>query len=614
MSLVGSVSLTNNKDGLYLGKVNIQNMEANNNEILQLVDNNIHGVSLGDMFEITNNTINTKQLHTNSIYVNDGVNDIQNGVDTATQGDVVYVSSGSYGGSTLTITDKYNIAVLCPNVGNTICELNNRGLTVSGTSELIRIANLNIKGSCLIGGVGRYYFYKTNFSGVSGTNINVSIGSGVIKYMTFENCEFSYCNITIPNTLTSTIYFINCSFSNCVIVYNNTNALQVIMNNCSNLPSLTGNFTRVGLNVSSSGVSQVDAYNINLTNINGSPYVAGGGSNISINNQSDNRLITCSSSNNILDAETNLTWDGINKLGMITTNNNYIIGNGSISTGLKAVSVGVATVGNSSVGVGANSFIGNAGIVIGSDSGRSGVIGGYNCLVGYWCGRGLSTGGANLIVGSNAGQQISSGNNNVIIGTYSGDGQSSQSNNTIVGVSSNCSDGLSHYNNCSILGQGIQGVISGSNQVQLGNSLTQVYAYGYNTRSDLRDKNHITDTSLGLNFIEKLHPVEFKYNFREDYVETIINPETHEITTIRNPNDGSKTRSRYHQGLIAQEVKNVCDILGIDFGGFQDHKINGGSDVYTLNYIEFIAPMIKALKELSEKVKNLELQINQLQK
>jgi hypothetical protein len=66
--------------------------------------------------------------------------------------------------------------------------------------------------------------------------------------------------------------------------------------------------------------------------------------------------------------------------------------------------------------------------------------------------------------------------------------------------------------------------------------------------------------------------------------------------------DGSKKRSRFHHGLIAQEVKAILDAKGIDFGGFQDHSVKGGDDVLSIGYEELIAPLIKAIQELSAEV------------
>jgi hypothetical protein len=58
-------------------------------------------------------------LYVNSYYVNDNVNDIQTVVDSvgADQGNVIYVSAGSYGGSTLTLSQFSNSAIICPAVG-----------------------------------------------------------------------------------------------------------------------------------------------------------------------------------------------------------------------------------------------------------------------------------------------------------------------------------------------------------------------------------------------------------------------------------------------------------------------------------------------------------------
>ena len=56
----------------------------------------------------------------------------------------------------------------------------------------------------------------------------------------------------------------------------------------------------------------------------------------------------------------------------------------------------------------------------------------------------------------------------------------------------------------------------------------------------------------------------------------------------------------------SQEVKSVIDNSGIDFGGFQDHKLSGGDDVLSLGYEELIAPLIKAVQELTARIDILE--------
>jgi hypothetical protein len=43
----------------------------------------------------------------------------------------------------------------------------------------------------------------------------------------------------------------------------------------------------------------------------------------------------------------------------------------------------------------------------------------------------------------------------------------------------------------------------------------------------------------------------------------------------------------------------VIDDIGVDFAGYIDPKVNGGSDVLSMKYEEFIGPLIKAVQELT---------------
>jgi len=142
--------------------------------------------------------------------------------------------------------------------------------------------------------------------------------------------------------------------------------------------------------------------------------------------------------------------------------------------------------------------------------------------------------------------------------------------------------------------------------------------------SDKNQKNTITATDLGLAFVDKLTPVSYKFN--------------------------NKTRTHY--GLIAQDVETVLGDISkstADFAGFiktdisadnkddldkvtkliddnvdpltgeeytsdklktlQDRKTeieNKNDIVYGLRYQEFISPIVKAIQELSARVKALE--------
>jgi hypothetical protein len=191
---------------------------------------------------------------------------------------------------------------------------------------------------------------------------------------------------------------------------------------------------------------------------------------------------------------------------------------------------------------------------------------------------GLTTGFNNCAIGANAAINLTTGDNNVALGYNSLRYKIDGTDNTT-------------FANCAGLGADTK--VSGSNQIQLGNSTTTVYAYGaVQNRSDIRDKSCVRNTILGLDFICALRPVDFKWDYRENYIGV--------------DDDGSKAGKRYHHGFIAQEVENILAQMKVDFGGYQDHSKSGGEDVKSLGYSEFIAPMIKAIQELSGKITKLE--------
>jgi hypothetical protein len=117
--------------------------------------------------------------------------------------------------------------------------------------------------------------------------------------------------------------------------------------------------------------------------------------------------------------------------------------------------------------------------------------------------------------------------------------------------------------------------------------------------SDERTKNSIVESNLGLSFIDSLRPVSYKYNVGKN---EITYDDDGEITgSIERP--GNRT----HYGLIAQEVKQTLDSLGIeDFGGWILDDLEDLNSPQALRYEEFISPLIKAVQELSAKIAILE--------
>ncbi|MFU0790805.1 tail fiber domain-containing protein [Virgibacillus proomii] len=236
----------------------------------------------------------------------------------------------------------------------------------------------------------------------------------------------------------------------------------------------------------------------------------------------------------------------------------------------------------------------------------------YNTIMG-WRSAFSSTANNRLIsIGSSTMRDLEgSGNHdNVAVGTEAMRYLKKGHSNTALGDKSLSYDinGNPLTNVKNSIGVGKQSRVSGDNQLQLGSSGITTYAYGaIQNRSDKRDKADIKDTALGLDFILKLRPRDFKWDYRDDYIE--LNNDG-SVTKLKK--DGTKKRNRYHHGLIAQEVKTVMDDLNVDFGGFQDHKMDNGNDILTIGYTELIAPLIKAIQDLNVKVESLNFEIEEL--
>lgn len=145
---------------------------------------------------------------------------------------------------------------------------------------------------------------------------------------------------------------------------------------------------------------------------------------------------------------------------------------------------------------------------------------------------------------------------------------------------------------------------------QSGNLKLAGSLYGnQNTRSDVRDKTDILDIEYPYQeFISKLRPVTFVYDMRDDYVDRLLLEKVEGVS-----HDGSKKRTRRHNGFIAQEVKKLADELGFDFAGYKDEKVNDGDDYQSLDYVEFIPPMVAYIQDLRKEVDSLKKLIEELQ-
>lgn len=110
--------------------------------------------------------------------------------------------------------------------------------------------------------------------------------------------------------------------------------------------------------------------------------------------------------------------------------------------------------------------------------------------------------------------------------------------------------------------------------------------------SDQQEKNTIEDSDLGLDFVKRLSPKSYIFN--------------------------GKTRTHY--GLIAQDVETVLSNINkptTGFAGFIKDDISeeqdGSQYRYGLRYTEFVAPLIKAIKEQQTIIEDLQARIEALE-
>jgi hypothetical protein len=115
---------------------------------------------------------------------------------------------------------------------------------------------------------------------------------------------------------------------------------------------------------------------------------------------------------------------------------------------------------------------------------------------------------------------------------------------------------------------------------------------------------------LGLDFINLLRPVKFKNKY------TPRIPKFDESGQVVLDENGDRvleegqgyTGSRNHYGFIAQEVKEALDVIGIGdtFSGWILDDIDDPNSYQSLSYDKFIAPLTKAVQELSARLDALE--------
>ena len=177
------------------------------------------------------------------------------------------------------------------------------------------------------------------------------------------------------------------------------------------------------------------------------------------------------------------------------------------TTGQKNVSVGTGSMDDNTTGVQMTS--------VGAYACSSSTTANSNTGIGFYALKN-ATGGNNTAVGEQAGVDVTSGTNNLCLGLDAGRSSSPSGS-----------------------------VTTSSNIVVLGNnSITDAYIkVAFTTGSDKRDKTDIENFNFGLDWVNKMRPVTYRWDNRDWYED--------------GTSDGSKKASKLELGLIAQEELEI---------------------------------------------------------
>ena len=323
---------------------------------------------------------------------------------------------------------------------------------------------------------------------------------------------------------------------------------------------------------------------------------------------------------------------------------------------------GAITQAKLAAGVGGVSSDSNFNTIGGTNTGTDFNTGGgtasRNTCFGYAAGTDISTGDGNTLIGYQAGDSITTGSNNIAIGQDALSTMSTQSDCVAIGkdalkVAQNGAQknvcigyeaGMqitTGDNNIGIGNTPLGNLISGSDNIGIGNnayfgntyngnimlasgtlSVTQSYQmmFGSNAQgrvynnynsnaswgrySDVRKKKDILpNTDLGLDFVNDLKTCTYKWKAPSEIPSNFAGYDPSKT-------EHSHTNKMY--GFIAQEVKQSLDKYQItDFDGW---TVDEESEAHEqgVSYEMFVVPLVKAVQELSAKVKVLEDEVAKL--
>jgi hypothetical protein len=278
------------------------------------------------------------------------------------------------------------------------------------------------------------------------------------------------------------------------------------------------------------------------------------------------------------------------------------------NTGVGHLALTATTNGGSNTAVGASAMLANTtgsfNVAVGLSALAANVTSQSNTAIGQTA-LSQATGGFNTGIGAAALSSQTTGQLNTAIGYLSGPALTSTgSNNTLLGSEISNFQAMNGSNN-TLIGHGaVASSASVSNEITLGNgSITTIRAQvtSITSLSDERDKTDVEDLQHGLDFVNQLRPVAFKWWQRKPESVTLPDGTVHEF------DDKNLKRDEPDMGFIAQDIVALEDALGEHDRLRLSYRSN--PEALEVTQGRLIPILVKAIQELSAEVESLKSQL-----
>jgi len=268
---------------------------------------------------------------------------------------------------------------------------------------------------------------------------------------------------------------------------------------------------------------------------------------------------------------------------------------GGLNTAVGSVALYYATAAEGNTAIGMGSLLNTT-------------TGGYNTASGIYSSGQNYTGYGNASYGGYS-NIFGNSDYNTAVGYYSLYSGGSY-NNTCLGAFAN----LNSTSITNAIALGANTIVNASNKCRIGDAnmgITECQN-GIYTVSDGRFKNKISESDVkGLEFIKLLRPVVYNFDTKA-FTEFLTKNMPDSVKKNYLQKDFRTSSSNRQTGFIAQEVEKAAEKSGFNFNGI--HTPVDENDNYSINYGQFVVPLVKGMQEQQQIIEQQQQTIQDLLK